>query len=62
MRFLEDSGANGMKMVLMVPMRLVIQGDWDGVRRRVRMFRNHPGLLAWDEEEGFARGDFKPDT
>jgi hypothetical protein len=23
------------------------------------MFRNHPGLLAWDEEEGLARGDIK---
>jgi hypothetical protein len=62
LRWLDNSEANGMKMLLMVPMRLAIKGDWDGIRRRVRMFRNHPGLLAWDEEEGFARGDFKPDT
>ena len=27
------------------------------VVRRVRMLRNHPGLLAWDEEEGVARGE-----
>jgi hypothetical protein len=26
------------------------------------MFRNHPALLAWDEEEGLARGDMKPET
>ncbi len=49
-------------MLFEVPMRQVIDGDWEAVRRRVRMFRNHPGLLAWDEEEGIARGDFKPDT
>jgi hypothetical protein len=26
------------------------------------MFRNHPALLAWDEEEGLARGDMKRET
>jgi hypothetical protein len=62
LNFLDGSGANGMKMLLMVPMNPVIRGDWDLVRRRVRMFRNHPALLAWDEEEGFGRGDFKADT
>jgi len=46
----------------MVPMKAAIAGDYDAIRRRVRMFRNNPGLLAWDEEEGFARGDFKGDT
>ena len=60
--FLDRTGEHGMRALCMVPMKLVIAGDWDGVRRRVRMFRNHPALLAWDEEEGFARGDFKPDT
>ncbi len=61
-RWLNESDANGMKLMLMVPMKHVFAGDWDAVRRRVRLFRNHPGLLCWDEEEGFARGDFKPDT
>ncbi|MEA2710192.1 MAG: hypothetical protein QOF78_2793 [Phycisphaerales bacterium] len=60
--FLNSTQQHGMKALFMVPMRRVIAGDWDGVRRRIRMFRNHPALLAWDEEEGFARGDFKPDT
>jgi hypothetical protein len=60
--FIDNTGANGMKALFMIPMKLAIAGDYEGVRRRVRMFRNHPALLAWDEEEGFARGDFKPDT
>jgi hypothetical protein len=60
--YLNRTHEHGMKALCMVPMKLVIAGDWHGVRRRVRMFRNHPGLLAWDEEEGFARGDFKADT
>lgn len=62
LEFLDNSEANGMKGVMLVPRQLVFAGDWDGVRRRVRMFRNHPGLLAWDEEEGLARGDIKIDT
>jgi hypothetical protein len=60
--FVDATQEHGMKAIFMLPMKLAIAGDFDGVRRRVRMFRNHPGLLAWDEEEGFARGDFKPDT
>jgi hypothetical protein len=62
LRYLDNTEKYGMKMLFMVPMKEVIKGDWEAVRRRVRMFRNHPALLAWDEEEGFARGDFKPDT
>ena len=62
MGFLDSTQQNNMKALCMIPMKLAIAGDFDGVRRRVRMFRNHPALLAWDEEEGFARGDFKPDT
>jgi hypothetical protein len=63
LKWLEQSDDNGgMKMLLMIPIKEAIHGDFDAVRRRVRMFRNHPGLLAWDEEEGFARGDFKADT
>lgn len=62
MNFLTGTEENGMKMLMLVPMKTVIRGDWDAVRRRIRMFCNHPALLAWDEEEGFGRGDFKPDT
>jgi hypothetical protein len=62
LRYIDGTQANGMKMLFMVPMKAAIAGDFDAVRRRVRTFRNHPGLLAWDEEEGFGRGDFKPDT
>ncbi|MEO6436036.1 MAG: hypothetical protein ABIP55_09770 [Tepidisphaeraceae bacterium] len=60
--FIENTHRHGMKMLFMIPIKEAIEGDFDTVRRRVRMFRTHPGLLAWDEEEGFARGDFKPDT
>jgi hypothetical protein len=62
LRYLDGTQENGMKMLFMIPMKAAIKGDFDAVRRRIRMFRNHPALLAWDEEEGFARGDFKPDT
>jgi hypothetical protein len=61
-RWIDATHANGMKMLFMIPMKAAIAGDWGAVRRRVRMFRNHPALLAWDEEEGFARGDFRGDT
>jgi hypothetical protein len=47
----------GMHCLLLVPMEYSFVGDWDSFRRRIRMFRNHPALLAWDEEEGLARGD-----
>ena len=57
--FLDNSHQAGLKALMLVPRNLAFHGDWDGVRRRVRMFRNHPGLLAWDEEEGLARGDIK---
>jgi hypothetical protein len=52
----------GMRCLLLVPMEFAIAGDWEAFRRRIRMFRNHPALLAWDEEEGIARGDMKPET
>jgi uncharacterized protein GlcG (DUF336 family) len=60
--FLDNTLAGGRKAVMLVPRQLVFAENWDGVRRRVRMFRNHPGLLAWDEEEGMARGDIKIET
>ena len=59
--FLDNAQANGMKCLFLIPRGLAFAGDWDGVRRRVRMFRNHPALLAWDEEEGIARGDLSPE-
>jgi hypothetical protein len=60
-RYIDNTYENGMKMLFMVPMKAAIAGDYGAIRSRVRMFRNHPGLLAWDEEEGYARGDFKGD-
>lgn len=54
--FLDETLANGMHMCCMVPLEFAYAGDWDGFRRRIRMFRNHPGLLCWDEEESLARG------
>src|SRR5439155_1495901 len=50
----------GMRALFLVPTPFATAGDWAGFRRRIRMFRNHPALLAWDEEEGIARGEMKP--
>lgn len=49
--------AAGAHVLLMVPLQFAFEGEWEAFRRRIRMFRNHPALLAWDEEEGIARGD-----
>jgi hypothetical protein len=49
----------GLRCLLLVPMEFAAAGQWAEFTRRIRMFRNHPGLLAWDEEEGLARGDLK---
>ncbi|MHB8899379.1 MAG: carbohydrate binding domain-containing protein [Thermoguttaceae bacterium] len=54
--------ALGIHVLLMVPQGFAVEGDWEGFRRRIRMFRNHPALLAWDEEEGLARGDMTMET
>lgn len=59
-RFLDESQAHGLKAVFLIPRGYVFAGQWDAFRRRMRMFRNHPALLAWDEEEGIARGDLSP--
>lgn len=61
-KFLDDSEKAGLRMLFLVPMKFAIAGDWEAFRRRIRMFRNHPALLAWDEEEGLARGDMKLET
>jgi hypothetical protein len=54
--------ASGVNVLLLVPMEYAIAGEWDAFTRRIRMFRNHPALLAWDEEEGLARGDMNMET
>jgi hypothetical protein len=59
--FLDETQKNGMMCLFLVPRGFVFHGDWENVRRRIRMFRNHPALLAWDEEEGLARSDMHPD-
>lgn len=60
--FLDQSLANHQMAVFMVPLKLAETGDWVGFRHRIRLFRNHPALLAWDEEEGLARGDWSKQT
>lgn len=55
--FLDDAQRAGLKAVLMAPSDLARAGKWDEVARRVRIFRNHPALLVWDQEEGVARGE-----
>lgn len=59
--FLDDAQKSGLKAVLMIPADLAKLGNWEEAARRVRMFRNHPALLVWDEEEGVARGEMPID-
>ncbi|MBN1491956.1 MAG: hypothetical protein JXA69_18735 [Phycisphaerae bacterium] len=59
---MDEAERHGMRCLLMVPLEYAFAGEWDAFRRRIRMFRNHPALLAWDEEEGVARGDMTPET
>jgi hypothetical protein len=60
--FMNATADAGMKAILLVPRHPLFAEDWETVRRRIRMFRNHPGLLAWNTEEGIARGDMPPET
>ncbi|HWB55065.1 MAG TPA: hypothetical protein VG722_12765, partial [Tepidisphaeraceae bacterium] len=60
LRFLNQTERNGMKAIFLVPREYVFHGKWYDFRRRIRMFKNHPALVAWDEEEGIARGDLSP--
>lgn len=62
LEFLNRTEKAGMKACFMVPLAFAQDGDWNAFRRRIRMFKNHPALLCWDEEEGLARGDWKMDT
>lgn len=55
--FINETQKNGMMALFLIPRGLAFGGDWENFRRRIRMFKNHPALLAWDEEEGLARGD-----
>ncbi len=56
--FLDDTQKAGMKAVLLIRHFAALK-EWDECRRRIRMFRNHPALLAWVEEEEVARGQIK---
>lgn len=60
--FLDSTEKAGMRALFLVPLQYAFAGDWERFRHRIRLFRNHPALLAWDEEEGIARGDMKPEA
>ncbi|HEY3913061.1 MAG TPA: hypothetical protein VGN61_01135 [Verrucomicrobiae bacterium] len=53
---LDQSWANGMRMMVELPRHAVEQAAWTQIRRRIETFRHHPGLLCWDSEERVARG------
>jgi len=56
-QFLDTASDCGMKALLLITHGSHSRPVDEEFIRRVRMFRNHPGLLAWDEEEGVARGE-----
>jgi hypothetical protein len=53
---LDQSWANGMRMMVELPRKAVEQAQWAQVRRCIETFRHHPGLLCWGSEERVARG------
>lgn len=57
LNYFDDTQRAGMKAVGFLHVAWMERQDFDGLRRRIRMFRNHPALLAWDSEEGVARGE-----
>ena len=56
---LDNSWANGMRMMVELPRKAIEKARWDQVRRRIQTFRHHPGLLCWGSEERVARGTTK---
>ncbi len=60
--YVDNAGKYGLKVCFLVPRGILQEGDFDLFRRRVRMFRNHPAVLCWDEEEEIARGNVKMAT
>ena len=57
LNYLDETQRAGMKAIGFLHVAWMERQDFDGLRRRIRMFRNHPALLAWDSEEGVARGE-----
>jgi hypothetical protein len=53
---LDQSWADGMRMMVEIPRKAIEQAQWAQVRQRIETFRHHPGLLCWDSEERVARG------
>jgi hypothetical protein len=53
---MDQSWADGMRMMVELPRKAIEQAQWAQVRRRIETFRHHPGLLCWDSEERVARG------
>jgi hypothetical protein len=53
---LDQSAANGMRMMVELPRAAIERAQWQQVRRRIETFRHHPGLLCWGSEERVARG------
>lgn len=56
-RLLDQSLANGMRMMVEFPRKAVEKAQWEQIRRRILTFRRHPGLLCWGSEERVARGE-----
>jgi hypothetical protein len=55
-QFLDRAESAGMKALVFVNHGLATRLGRDESLRRIRMFRNHPAMLVWYEEEAVARG------
>ena len=55
-QLLDNTAANGMRMMVELPRKAIEKAQWPQVRRRIETFRHHPGLLCWGSEERVARG------
>lgn len=56
LQFLDNAYSNGMKALVYVNHGLATRLGREESLRRIRMFRNHPAMLMWYEEEAVARG------
>ncbi|MDB6058180.1 MAG: hypothetical protein JWO95_2024 [Verrucomicrobiales bacterium] len=56
-RLLDKNAEYHMRMMVELPRHAIEKAQWAQIRRRIKTFRNHPGLLCWGSEERVARSE-----